>query len=256
MMELGIQLKNNYLNWLREKIILNDLGSAIEITTPLLDRHNDHLQIFVIPQGNEFKITDDGYIINDLLMSGCDIGSSKKRREILQTILNGYGVSRSSDDELFVISKIEDFPQKKHMLLQAMISVNDMFVTSKPTIQSLFYEDVENLLDEHDIRYTDNVNFTGKSSYIHKFDFVVPKSKKSPERIIQTMNSPTKDRTQSLLFAWSDTRETRKNDSTLYAFLNDSDKSVSGEIVGALESYDIKPVLWSEREKYIDELSA
>lgn len=256
MIDIGDKLKNSYFDWLREKITFNPRGNAIEITTPLLDRHNDHLQIYVIPKGDELKLTDDGYIISDLLMSGCEIDSTKKRREILQSVLNGYGVSRSSDDELFVVCRVDDFPQKKHMLLQAMIAVNDMFMTSKPTVQSLFYEDVEALLERHDIRYTDNVSFTGKSGYIHKFDFVVPRSKKSPERIIQTLSSPTKDRSQSLLFAWSDTRETRKHESTLYAFLNDSARPVSEDVISALQRYDVKPVLWSQKEKYIEELSA
>lgn len=256
MIDIGKNLKNSYLEWLKEKIIITERADAIEITTPLLDRHNDHLQIYVMPQGNELRLTDDGYIISDLIMSGCDIHTSKKRREMLQTILNGFGVNKTNDDELFIQCRIEDFPQKKHMLLQAMISVNDMFMTSKQSVQSLFYEDVEKLLEVNDVRYTDHVSFSGKSGYMHKFDFVVPKSKKSPERIIQAVNSPTKDRSQSLLFAWSDTREARRHESTLYAFLNDSTRPVSDEVIGALQKYDVKPVLWSQRERYIEELSA
>lgn len=256
MIDIGDKLKNSYLNWLKEKITLNLRGDAIEITTPLLDRHNDHLQIYAVPQGKDFKLTDDGYIISDLIMSGCDIHSSKKRREILQTVLNGFGVSKTDDDELFVLCGIDDFPQKKHMLLQAMITVNDMFMTSKPTVQSLFYEDVENLLEINNIRFTDNVSFIGKSGYLHKFDFVIPRSKKSPERIIQALNSPTKDRSQALLFAWSDTREIRKHESTLYAFLNDSTRNVSDELISALQRYNVKPILWSQKDRYIDELSA
>lgn len=40
------------------------------------------------------------------------------------------------------------------------------------------------------IRYTPKVKFTGKSGYDHLFDFVIPKSRQQPERIIQAINRP------------------------------------------------------------------
>ncbi len=49
-------------------------------------------------------------------------------------------------------------------------------------VLSLFYEDVVTWLDLHEIRYTPKVKFTGKSGFDHLFDFVIPKSRSSPER--------------------------------------------------------------------------
>ncbi|WP_418888699.1 DUF1829 domain-containing protein, partial [Methanothrix soehngenii] len=37
------------------------------------------------------------------------------------------------------------------------------------------------------------MKFTGKSGYDHLFDFVIPKSKKRPERILQAINRPSRD---------------------------------------------------------------
>jgi hypothetical protein len=253
---LDQQLKNAYLNWLNQKITLRDLNGVIEITSPLVDRHNDYLQIYAIPKENGIILTDDGYIISDLLMSGLDIDSTKKRKEIFQTILNGYGVQRSEKDELFVEATIDDFPRKKHLLLQAMLTVNDMFMIARPNVQSIFLEDVEAFLIEYEIRYTDNISFTGKSGFSHKFEFVIPKSKFRPERIIKTINNPTRESSEQLLWAWSDTKETRKSDSTLYAILNDSDKPINTDVINALNRYDVKTILWSQRVKYIDDLSA
>jgi hypothetical protein len=255
-MDLQNTLKNSYIEWLKEKITTKNLNDAIEITSPLMDRHNDHLQIYAIPSGDTIKLTDDGYIISDLLMSGCDISTSKRRKEILNTILNSYGVQVSNDDELFVETTLEKFPQKKHMLLQAMINVNDMFMTTKETVQSIFIEDVENFFINNDIRYTENISFAGKSGFTHKFDFVIPRSKQSPERIVRTINNPNKSTVANLLFSWSDTREMRRQDTTLYTFLNNSDKKISDEVLSAFTKYDVKTVLWSEREKYITQLIA
>lgn len=249
-------LKSSYLSWLKENIILKDVNGAIEITSPFLDRHNDHLQIFAIPSGNKIKLTDDSYIISDLSMSGCDIDSTIKRKEILRSILNGYGVKRSERDELYVETTIDQFPQKKHMLIQAMIAVNDMFMTSSLNVHSIFLEEVENFFLNHQIRYTEQIIITGKSGLPHKYDFVIPRSQHSPERIVSAINNPNIDKAKLVLFAWSETRATRKEGTRLYAFLNDTQKPISPDVLHAFQEYDIKTVQWNERKNYIDELAS
>lgn len=254
-MQFKDQLVNSYLMWLKENITTKETNNAIEITTPLMDRHNDYLQLYAIPQGDKLRLTDDGYIINDLLLSGCDLHTSKKRKEMLNTILNSYGVQLSDKDELFVESTLETFPQKKHMLLQAMLTVNDMFLTTRVNVQSIFLEDVENFFIKHDVRYTDNVIFTGKSGFTQKYDFVIPRSKQHGERLVQTINNPTKSRAESVLFSWEDIRNTRKSDSNLYTFLNDSDRKISDDVLSAFKQYEVKTILWSDREEFIEVLS-
>ena len=39
------QLIDEYVRWLRQGISVARIGDAYEITTPFLDRHNDHIQI-------------------------------------------------------------------------------------------------------------------------------------------------------------------------------------------------------------------
>ncbi|HNY35282.1 MAG TPA: DUF1829 domain-containing protein [Methanothrix soehngenii] len=98
-----------------------------------------------------------------------------------------------------------------------MLAVNDLFYLASPMVSSLFLEDVVAWLDENGIRYTPNVKFTGKSGYDHLFDFVIPKSKKRPERILQAINRPSRDEAGATAFAWIDTREVRASDSRAYA---------------------------------------
>ena len=98
-----------------------------------------------------------------------------------------------------------------------MLAVNDLFYLASPMVSSLFLEDVVAWLDENGIRYTPNVKFTGKRGYDHLFDFVIPKSKKRPERILQAINRPSRDEAGATAFAWIDTREVRASDSRAYA---------------------------------------
>lgn len=249
------QLKTSYLNWLNERITIKDVNGVFQITTPLLDRNNDRMQIYVIPDGDSLTLSDDGHIIDELQMSGCDVFSSNRRKEILDSILNKFGVKRDNE-ELFVKATLKDFPQKKHFLLQAMLSVNDMFMTTRDNVMSIFIEEVETFLYQHDIRFTDNISFVGKSGFTHNFDFVIPKYRNTPDRVIKAINNPTREKAESLLFSWDDTKENRKSETVLYAFLNDSEKKISNNILSAFAQYDVKPIPWTNKEQYLKELSA
>jgi hypothetical protein len=131
-----------------------------------------------------------------------------------------------------------------------------MFYLAVPMVTSLFYEDVAAWLDLHEVRYTPKISFRGKTGYDHQFDFVIPKSRREPERLIQTVNRPNRDTAQAVVLSWVDTKEVRSPDSRAYALLNDSEQTISPSVVDALRSYEVRPVFWSERESVREELSA
>lgn len=248
------RLLNGYLQWLNESISLRQIDEWVEITTPFLDRHNDYLQIYIRKDNGGYILTDDGYILEDLKMSGCKI-DTEKRLALLSTMLKGFGVQ--NDRGILTIKTTEkSFPQKKHNILQAMLAVNDLFYLSEPIVASLFYEDVVAWLDETEIRYSPKVKFTGKSGYDHLFDFVIPKSRQEPERILQAINNPNRSQAEMLSFSWIDTKDVRAPDSKAYAILNDKERRIPEEVPTALENYGVLPLLWSKRDQYIPELSA
>jgi hypothetical protein len=248
-------LLNNYIQWLKDKTIVKQIESNwVEITTPHLDRHNDCLQIYARKTDNGYELTDDGYIIADLINSGCSL-EKPRRKEILSTTLAGFGVDLS-DNKLFINATSNNFSLKKHNILQAMLAVNDLFYLATPHIESFFMEDVANWFDLSDIRYTPKVKFVGRIGYDHLFDFVIPKSRRKGERIVHTLSSPQKNSAENLVFKWVDTKETRDTNSSLYVFLNDSNENISSSVIEAFRNYDIRPVLWSERDKKKNELAA
>lgn len=247
-------LLNEYLTWLKDKTSLRQLDDWVEITTPYLDRHNDYLQIYAKKENGGYLLTDDGYIIEDLEQSGCSL-DGERRQSLLKITLNGFGV-QLHEGRLEIRTSVDNFASRKHSLLQAMLAVNDLFYLARPVVASLFVEDVTAWLDLNDIRYTPRVKFTGKSGYDYMFDFVIPKSRQQPERIVQAINRPNKDAAQALAFAWHDTRDARSIDSKAYAFLNDADQSVPQSVLEALSRYDVAAVPWSMRESVRHDLVA
>lgn len=249
------ELLDRYTAWLKDKTVLRQINNQwVEITTPYLDRHNDYLQIYAKQENGGYVLTDDGGIIEDLSLSGCKL-DSPKRQELLRMTLNGFGI-KLDNNALVIRASSDDFPLRKHNLIQAMLAINDLFYLAEPVIASLFLEDVTAWLDSNEIRYTPRVKFTGQSGYDHVFDFVIPKSKVQPERILRAISKPDRTNAQTMIQAWFDTRNVRPQDSRAYAFLNDSERPVSSAVRDALRSYDVRPIIWSEREGIKMELAA
>jgi hypothetical protein len=246
-------LINSYTEWLKQRISIKELNGVCEVTTPFLDHHNDCLQIYITKIDDKIRLSDDGYILTDLKLSGFDI-TTEKRKRVLNSILNGFSVCLQEDDELVVDAKSEDFPQKKHNLIQAMLAISNLFVTSRSMTANFFKEDVEKFLKIHDVRFTPTVKFTGKSGLIQSFDFVIPASKNKPERVLQTIGRPNLQKIRSLLFAWSDIKTSRPIESEAIGILDDTEQPINPDFEKAFKEYEIKPLLWSKREEYLPEL--
>lgn len=248
-------LIENYYKWLKDKTILKQLEGSCEITTPFLDRHNDYIQIYAIKHNDRYKLTDDGYTIDDLLSSGCSL-ESPKRQKMLKVILNGYGIELEDNKKLITNTTFSDFPIKKHNLIQSIIDVNNMFFLANSTVESLFYEDVKLWFDDIDVRYSERIPFTGKSGYSRTFDFVIPKSKRSPERLIKTLNNPSKQNADSIIFDWLDIEGSRPDDSLPIVLINNEEKSISNSVIESFTNYNMEAVKWTDKDKIKEKLAA
>lgn len=250
------KLIDAYLGWLRQGLTVEEVGEACELTTPFLDRHNDHLQVYATRRNGNILLSDDGYILSDLRTSGLEV-DTPKRKQVLESVLNGLGV-RSEGSQLLVEASASNIGQRLHSLVQAMLAVNDMFVMGQLRVASFFFEDVQKFLDENSVRYAARVRLAGKSGYDHGIDFLIPKSRKRPERILQAISAPKRENIFAYLWTLSDTRAARSGEAEpeAFAFLNDQDSSVGGDIIEALNAYRVVPALWSQRAKYVEALAA
>jgi len=248
------RLVDEYVSWLRRGLTVEAINGACELTTPFLDRHNDHLQVYARRVGDQIVLSDDGYVLADLEGSGLQL-NTPKRRQILQAILSGVGV-QEREGHLVVEASDRTLGQRTHALIQAMISVNDMFVMAQPRVASLFWEDVKAFLETHDVRFSPLVKLSGRSGFDHAIDFLIPASRTQPERIVQAINAPSKNTIAAYLFTLNDTRQARDQQSRAYAFLNDSEREVPGEVVEALGAYEVVPARWSARDRFVAELAA
>lgn len=247
-------LVDDYHKWLSRKTVIKPFEEWSELTTPYLDRDNDYIQIYAKHNETGWLLTDDGSTISGLEISGFEINSDK-RKELLKTTLNGFGVRRNGES-IEVSATDDNFSLRKHNLIQAMLAVNDMFFMATPHTTNVFIDDVASWMEDHEIRAVQNNIVKGAAGLDHRFDFIIAGFKSKPARYVQAINRPDRNALTKLTFSWIDTEANRPRNSMAYAFINDADRSVPPEVTSTLMEYKIRPVLWSEREGIIAELAA
>ena len=242
------ELVNAYLEWLRKGLSMKEISDGWhEVVTPFLNHKNDMIEVYLKrAEDNQIIISDGGNTLNELTLSGIDIERSGKRMMELNVILRSFGISRSENNELIVKSNQANFPEKKHNFIQAILSVDDLYVLSKPKVESFFIEDVTTFFELNEVVFVRDTTFVGKSGFSHKFDFTIPKIKQRKEIAIKAISSPRKDRIESVMWMIEDTKLIRTETEGLL-IINDVNE-ISDEIQKALSEYEIPYFGWSKRE--------
>lgn len=251
-----------YLSWLKQNMTDREIRPGlIEVTTPFLDHHNDYTQIYIEKAITGFKVSDAGYILNDLAISGIDLLSSSKtnREKILRSILNRHGLSMAKDTgDVFAFAKRkEEIPPVFHRVLQGMLDINDMFSLTSPVITNLFFEDVVSFFEENEIYHSKNISFYGRSGFSHSYDFLLQRNKQHPGRVVKLMNRLQKEAFERYVFSWNDIKESLKEENDVekcIILINDEEKVRPSNIKSfydGFKTYGMDPVLWSDRKNSI-----
>ncbi|WP_252502606.1 DUF1829 domain-containing protein [Sporosarcina sp. Marseille-Q4943] len=250
------QLKKAYEDWNKSHLNFSQIEDFVEITTPFVDINHDFIQVFLEkkPTGT-YRLTDDGNTLNELEMRGVFIKGSKNRTTYFDSTLCIFGVSHDKDTgELFLtVPTIEALPQKQNNLLQCILRIFDMLLTSRNMVTNIFFEEVENYFIEKDVIFTPNLGFTGRSGNQQNFDFVIPHWKGIKEKLIYIVNSPKSDNYKPALFPFIDVRETRPN-ADFFVLANDTETAISPKFIEPIRNYNIEILEWSHREDWIKQL--
>jgi len=156
-------------------------------------------------------------------------------QEILTTILNGYGVRHKNDELSYRGERSQFSPRKRTRCFQAMLTVNRHVHDRSIGVASLFFEDVAKFLRSINVRYSPAVEFTGKSGFTHRFDFLFRSHALSRERLLKAINNPTRDKASGLLFRLETTQKTYEPANALvYAVPNDVESSLNSNILASI----------------------
>lgn len=250
-------LLNEYANFIRSEISVAKIGEFCEITTPYLDRHNDYLQIYVKQlDDGEIFMTDDGFTISDLIASGVSIRRGSTREKAIHDIIRSFSLSLSGED-IVTTAQPETFAMRKHLMVQAMLQISDMYIAEPATIKDMFLDDVRMFMENNKVRYLADIPIVGKSGNVNVYPFVVAKSDNQPEWFIQAINKIDITKRNLSIFNWEDTKPQRRDpNASLMVFINDSIKAATKNDLQAYKAYNILPMPFSKREAALEKLGA
>lgn len=114
------ELLNRYYEWVRCPSVRPVSDGWTEVTTQYVDRHGDHVQVYVRRDGDRYRMRDDGF-------SG--LGSLKVDADppwngIVAETLRGFGIRQTADGGLEVEATAEDFAARLHGLIQSILAMD------------------------------------------------------------------------------------------------------------------------------------
>ena len=252
------KILDDYYNWLRSKthIIEDERTDWTAISTPFTGIFNDGIEIYCRRNNGKWILSDGGETLNLLEESGVQINRSPKRKNFVDSIVKNYGVSENNG-EFLVEANRENFSQKKHYFLQAILELHDLEYLSEKTIRSLFKEDVENYLNERKIIHTRDVKFTGYNGLDYHFDFHFPKFDK--EIVLKATEQLRQSTISSFVYSWQNVKKQREehNNKSFEAtiLVNDHSYEPKSDLVEALTIEGVKTYRWSRKEAFNEYLS-
>ncbi len=242
------KLMDNYLKWLKNETTIERKDGYHTITLPYTDNNNDYMQIYSTISGDKITLSDDGYTLSNLQIAG--ISLSARRMESIQRICNNFSV-KLRDDEIYSETSIEEFSQNLHLFIQAMMKIDDMYLTSTGRALSYFLDDIISYFDNNEIYYTQDIKVSGKSGLIHSYDFSFQKNKFHNQRFCVAMNNANRNNAERSLFAWDDTKLSRNDNSELIVLINSNNK-IEKNVLNMFNAYDIKTILWGDIQNNIE----
>lgn len=247
---------NGYLNFLKDHSLEEKIDDNItKITLPFLDSLNDCTEIFIVKNGdNEFILTDNGETISTLAFNGVALKGFAKEG-IFNKIINSYGVQRQQD-ALYIKSDINSLYLKKHLLIQCISKVNDMYMLNRSNVKNIFLEVVRDFFDNKEIGYIQNHSLVGKSGLRANYDFAIPSLKRKPMTLVKTLNDITKDKVKSTIFDWNDTKDSYSTETRLIVVYNDEENQPKDDTINALQNYQILNSPWSKKQELYNLLTA
>lgn len=247
-------LQQTYQEWATQRIKFVQLDTSILVETPFVDMHHDTIELFIENTTSGYRMTDDGYTLDELDTLGIQINRSEKRLGYFTKILMNFGVSHDPiSGELFIpFDNLNDFPVMQNRLIQCVIQVSDLLLTSRSNVMNLFTEELADFFLDNDIPIDQGVGYRGKTGNEIIFDITVGKTRHTAPKAIKAVNNPTSSAYESPLLNIIDVQPLRK-ETQFFVIANDLENNISPKFVDSIQNYQIPVLKWSEKTKWIDQ---
>jgi hypothetical protein len=171
-----VETAERYLATISAAFTCSVIGERLRVVTPYPYPDNDLIELFVEELSDStVRVTDLGETMRHLYASGMDISASRKRREMVETILEGSSVNfdRGQLAKEGPASRVGDL---MFDVIVAARGVSDLVLTLRSYEPATFKEEFGGLLEKQHIAYESNVRIEGVTGKKYTIDFRLPKT--------------------------------------------------------------------------------
>jgi hypothetical protein len=150
----------------------------LRIETGFLYPDGSSIEVFLVESagslfGQSLKLSDLGQTIAWLLDVQVKPWISKKRQAFLEDAIRLYRVNQEGGALEYPLESLEELPQGVVRLAQACLRVADLTFTRRSALQTVFSEEVEEILTDAELRYQPGVELPGRYGHLVRVDFLV-----------------------------------------------------------------------------------
>lgn len=104
------EIEKAWQNWIKTAFEFKAINNnEVQVLTPFVDAFDDGILFNVRRDGNNYILTDNGYLLWNLEINGIDVG---KLQASIDKILKQFGFTRTDNDEILRKNvKMEKLPQ-------------------------------------------------------------------------------------------------------------------------------------------------
>jgi hypothetical protein len=209
-----------------QAITVNPVPCGLAVSTGFADASGDPIGFYVIADGDNYHLEDDGEYLSQLIAVGIDIEKGQ-RQQLLESILQtagaiwdheSYEIKTGTFEETELSSKIVQF-------LSALMRIRDLELLTRDFIRSTFREDATAAIME---RFSAVANVDERKPVSATFpdflpDLVIRPKREGRNTAIFLATNPVPFQEAELLRAEIE-KEGKQNEITVVALIEDTDK--------------------------------
>ena len=209
-----------------DAITVNPVPIGFAVSAAFTDPSGDRIGFYVIADGENYHLEDDGDYLAHLLAIGIDIESAQ-RRQLLDSVLQTAGAAWNHDTYEVKTGAFEESELTTRMVqfLSALMRIRDLELLTRDFIRSTFREDATAAIMD---RFGEVANIDERKPVSTEFpdylpDLVIRPKGKGRNTAVFLASNPVPFQEAELLRAEIE-KEGRQNDTTVVALVEDTDK--------------------------------
>lgn len=244
------QIVDSTIAHLNGQFLIQPLDDGCLVITPFMDAERAPVELFVREVDNEFLLTDEGNITNQLFLNGLTVEENPELIQGIVTIAHTNEVD-FRDSELFVRASRENIGEALQNLASAIQAVSFLQYKKSHRLRVSFDEEVERLLISNNIKYEYKYSLRGLAN-THTVPFYMNSSRNVLlEPIFADSVSSARNKAKKVAYEWGDIQ---RQHGGLYKYLVilDDQKTRQREVwhdpeaMSALQNYSTDVLFWTE----------